>query len=171
MASAGEPRQARRVTSAGLPPCGLYRTVAPIGGISAGRLVYFHNHGEPGPGLYFPERWTANRAHFSPRGTTLPLVFDRSALRALPTEGFYRVTTAFFCCEKQCARYEPESFVQLGYNGAGQALLFIPELAAGAITVPDRGTQINDAALGHLVALLVTERRDELSMPRGIIVH
>jgi hypothetical protein len=154
-----------------LPACGLYRTVSAIGDVAADRLVYFHNHGDPGPGLYFPERWTANRAHFSPRGTTLPIVFDPSALVALPAEGFYRVATAFFCCEKQCLRFEPDAFVQLGYNGAGRGLLFVPELAAGALSIPERGTPINDAAFTHLIALRVTERRDEISLPRGILVH
>ena len=53
--------RARIITrvSTELPPCGLYRTVKPIGSIEAGRLVYFHNHGDPGPGLYFPESWSA----------------------------------------------------------------------------------------------------------------
>lgn len=141
--------------------------MSPIGEVSPGRLVYFHNHGDPGPGLYFPERWTANRAHFSPQGTTLPIMFDPSALVALPAEGFYRVATAFFCCEKHCVRFEPEALVQ----GAGRALLFVPELATGAITVPERGTPINDAALPNLVALRVSERREDLSLPRGIVVH
>jgi hypothetical protein len=160
-----------RVSSGVLPPCGLYRTVSSIGDVSAGRLVYFHNHGDPGPGLYFPERWTANRAHFSPKGAALPIMFDPSALVALPAEGFYRVAAAFFCCEKRCVRFEPDAFVQLGYNGAGRALLFVPELADGAIAVPDRGTPIDDAALAQLVALRVAERRDELALPRGIVVH
>jgi hypothetical protein len=160
-----------RVTAGVLPPCGLYRTVAPIGETAAGRLVYFHNHGDPGPGLYFPESWTANRAHFSPRGMTLPVVFDPKALRALPAEGFYRVAAAFSCCEKRCVQYEPEALVQLGYNGAGRALLFMPELAGGTITVPERGTLIDDAALPHLVPLTLSERRDELTLPRGILVH
>jgi len=152
-------------------PCGLYRTAQPIGTVGADRLVYFHNHGDPGPGLYFPERWTANRAQFSPQGTTLPTAFDPGALVALPPEGFYRVASAFYCCEQRCVQFEPEAFVQLGYNGAGRALLFVPELAGDAIRVPERGTPINDAALSHLVALRVTERRDELALPRGIVVH
>ena len=143
----------------------------PIGGVGAGRLVYFHNHGEPGPGLYFPERWTANRAHFAPRGTTLPIIFDPNALLALPAEGFYRVTAAFFCCDKRCLRFEPEALVQLGYNGAGRPLLFTPELADGAITVPERGTPIDDEALAQLVALRVAERHSEIALPRGILVH
>jgi hypothetical protein len=145
--------------------------VLPIGEVAAGRLVYFHNHGDPGPGLYFPERWTANRAHFSPRGSTLPIVFDPRALVALPAEGFYRVTATFYCCEKRCLLFEPEALVQLGYNGAGRALLFAPELSNGAITVPERGTPINDAALANLVALRIAERREDIAMPRGIVVH
>jgi hypothetical protein len=160
-----------RDSSGVLPPCGLYRTSSAIGDVSAGRLVYFHNHGDPGPGLYFPERWTANRAQFSPNGTTLPTVFDPSALVALPAEGFYRVAAAFFCCDKRCMKFEPEAFVQLGYNGAGNALLFVPELSGGAIAVPDRGTLINEAALAHLTLLRVAERSSELALPRGIVVH
>jgi len=154
-----------------LPPCGLYRTVKPIGDIEAGRLVYFHNHGNPGPGLYSPESWSHNRAHFSQNGTTVPDNFDPRALRALPAEGFYRVKAAFFCCEKQCMKFEPDAFVQLGYNGAGKALVFIPELASGVINVPERGTFVDDAALPNLVLLKMPERRDEIAMPRGIVVH
>jgi hypothetical protein len=161
------------VSSAELPPCGLYRTTSPIGNVEAGRLVYFHNHGNPGPGLYFPERWTANRAHFSPNGMTVPQDFNPKALRALPAEGFYRVTKAFFCCAKKCVEFQPEAFLQLGYNGAGQALLFTPELASGMITVPERGTFIDDSALPNLIALKIPEgaARAEISMPRGIVVH
>src|SRR5688500_4043510 len=80
------------VSSGELPPCGLYRTVLPVGSIEAGRLVYLHNHGNPGPGLYHPDRWTHNRAHFAANGMTVPDNFDPKALHALPPEGFYRVT-------------------------------------------------------------------------------
>jgi hypothetical protein len=142
-----------------------------IGSVEAGRLVYFHNHGNPGPGIYFPERWDHNRAQFSEKGMTLPTPFDRRWLRALPAEGFYRVKAPFHCCEKQCVQFEPDAFVQLGYNGAGRALLFVPELAAGVIEIPERGTLIDDAVLGNLVALRVNERRDEIAMPRGLVVH
>ncbi len=154
-----------------LPPCGLYQTLFPIGEVPAGRLVYFHNHGTPGPGLYLPERWTHNRAHFSPKGMTVPPDFERRSLRALPAEGFYRVKTAFFCCAKKCVRYEPEAFLQLGYNGSARALLFVPELAAGAIGVPDRGTLIDDSAVDNLVLLQVSEKRTDIALPRGIVVH
>ncbi|MBS1118071.1 MAG: hypothetical protein H6Q90_299 [Deltaproteobacteria bacterium] len=159
-----------------LPPCGLYRTVSPIAEIAAGRLVYFHNHGNPGPGVYFPESWTGNRAHFSPQGTTLPVGFDPKALLPLPAEGFYRVTKSFVCCPKKCVTFEPESFVQLGYNGAGAPLLFVPELSAGVITVPERGTPIDDIAFANLVLLRINERAaspqgSPITFPRGILVH
>jgi hypothetical protein len=160
-----------------LPPCGLYRTVLPIGGVEPGRLVYFHNHGNPGPGLYFPERWSHNRAHFSANGTTVPPDFDPRALHALPAEGFYRVARAFHCCDKQCVKFEPEAFVQLGYNGAGKPIVFFPELGSGTITVPERGTFIDDDVLVHLVLLRLAERRsdggggEDISLPRGIVVH
>ena len=151
----------------------MYRTVQPIAGIEPGRLVYFHNHGNPGPGLYFPERWMHNRAIWSERGTTVPPDWNPRAIRALPAEGFYRVKRSFHCCEKQCVKFEPEQLVQLGYNGAGKGLIFIPTLKSGAITVPDRGTMIDDAAFDSLVALIFpeAEARDDLSLPRGIVIH
>ena len=154
-----------------LPPCGLYRTVSPIAGVDANRLVYFHNHGNPGPGIYLPETWVNNRARFAANGITLPPGFDTRALRALPAEGFYRVTAAFYCCEKKCVQFEPEAFVQLGFNGAGRALVFVPELGAGGIAIPDRGTGVDDVTLKHLVLLKLAERREDITLPRGMIVH
>lgn len=157
-----------------LPPCGLYRTTTAIGEVPAGRLVYFHNHGNPGAGLYFPEKWSHNRAHFRPQGMTVPPDFDGRALQPLPAEGFYRVREAFYCCAKQCMKFEPEAMVQLGYNGNGRALLFMPQLQDGAITVPETGALIDDAAFASLTALQIAEkapRRDDLSLPRGIVVH
>ena len=159
------------VVSTELPPCGLYRTIKRIGEIDAGRLVYFHNHGNPGPGLYLPERWAHNRAHFGESGMTVPSDFDPRALRSLPAEGFYRVKRDFYCCDKQCVRFEPDAFVQLGYNGAGKALVFAPEFAGGVITVPERGTFVDDDALDNLVLLKLAERRDDIALPRGIVVH
>lgn len=162
-----------------LPDCGLYRTVQPIGSIPAGRLVYFHNHGDPGPGFYFPEAWAHNRARFGAKGTTAPADLDARALRRLPAEGFYRVAAPFHCCEKKCVRYEIDALVQLGYNGTGQALVFTPEVGAAGVTLPERGTVVDDAAFANLVQLKVndTGAKDDhgggnaISMPRGIIFH
>jgi len=151
----------------------VYRTTQKIGEIEPGRLVYFHNHGNPGPGLYFPESWSHNRAKWAANGYTLPKVFDVRALMPLPAEGFYRVASSFYCCEKQCVKFEPDQLVQLGYNGAGRAIVFVPEYVGGAITVPERGTVLDDASLPHLVQLKFPERQlnDALALPRGIMVH
>lgn len=164
--------------STDLPPCGLYRTAKPIGSIEAGRLVYFHNHGDPGPGVYLPEAWNGNRAKFSAGGHVLPEKFDYKILRALPAEGFYRVKQQFYCCEKQCMKFEPEAFVQLGYNGNGKALVFIPELGSSSIGLPDRGTFVDDDALENLVLLKLAEKKGgdepggiDIKLPRGILIH
>ncbi len=156
-----------------LPPCGLYRTLKQIAGIEPNRLVYFHNHGNPGPGLYFPEKWVSNRAVFSQNGTTVPDDFEPKSIRSLPAEGFYRVTRSFFCCEKKCTQFEPEALLQLGYNGNGKGILFTPEYAGGVIRMPERGSVIDDEAFKNLVALKLpeVEQKNDLSLPRGIVVH
>jgi len=156
-----------------LPPCGIYRTVKQVGGIEPNRFVYFHNHGNPGPGLYFPEKWSSNRAVFSENGSTVPDDFDPSSLRALPAEGFYRVAKAFHCCEKKCTEFQPEQLLQLGYNGNGRGILFTPEYVNGMIRVPERGSVIDDAAFKSLVALKLpeVEQKHDLSLPRGFVVH
>lgn len=169
------------MSQAPLPPCGLYRTTAEIAGVPAGRLIYFHNHGDPGPGMYLPDRWNHNRAHFAARGTTAPADFDGAGLHPLPREGFYRVGSPFHCCAKQCVKFEPDAMVQLGYNGAGQAILFQPELRSGALTIPDRGSLVDDAVLAQLVALTVREVEGGTTgatgagglgpFPRGIVIH
>lgn len=148
-----------------LPPCGLYRTLAPVGSIPAGRLVFFHNHGEPGPGLYLPAGWKRNRVELDKRGTLLPSPEDLRHLEPLPPEGFYRVVQAFDCCEKKCRRFEAEMLVELGYNAAGQPIVFVPEVVDGMLAVPERGSSIDTANLARLARLTVAnQQRDEHSL-------
>jgi hypothetical protein len=157
-----------------LPPCGIYRTRKAIKTIEAGRLVYFHNHGDPGPGVYLPESWAHNRAKFSANGTTVPDDFENSAIQSLRPEGLYRVTATFHCCAKKCTKYEPDTLVQLGYNGAAQALVFLPELDGRGVHLPDRGTMVEDNQLKNLSLLKVAQGSNQamdLSLPRGMIVH
>jgi hypothetical protein len=163
-----------RAMRGALPPCGLYRTVTPVASVEAGRLVYFHNHGDPGPGVYLPQRWQHNRAQFAANGITIGDDFDPGALRALPAEGFYRVVSAFYCCAKQCTRFEPDMFLQLGYNGAGRGILFVPELGPTGFQLPERGSLVDDPVFGRLAPLKVPMRAptdQDLSLPRGLIVH
>lgn len=138
-----------------LPPCGLYVTSAPIGGVPAGRLVYFHNHGDPGPGIYLPSSWTANRARFEARGHLLPHPSAARSLEPLPPEGFYRVAERFTCCEKRCRTFEPEMLVQLGYDGSARAILFVPEITNSQLALPSTGTRVERSRLSHLSHLRV----------------
>ena len=157
-----------------LPPCGLYRTSVPLGdAIPAGKLVYFHNHGDPGPGVYLPERWIVNRAEFSEQGFTLPGPIDATAatLKALPDEGFYRVTERFFCCEKKCRAFEPELLVQLGYNSEGEPILFLPELTTAGLALPATGQAIAPDQLEHLSALVVPESEEQIMPAQSENLH
>ena len=138
-----------------LPPCGLYRTTGQVGSIPAGRLVYFHNHGEPGPGLYLPAGWKANQMQLQERGTLLPSPEDVRFLEPLPAEGFYRVSESFYCCPQRCRSFEPDQLVQLGYDAAGQAIVFTPELVEGMLAVPEQGSRVDHENLGRLKLLKV----------------
>ena len=138
-----------------LPPCGIYRTRAPIGSVPAGRLVYFHNHGNPGAGVYLPSSWRGNRARFEARGHLLPDTPGADALERLAPEGFYRVTSAFHCCDKRCRRFEPDHLVQLGYDGSANPILFVPQWIDGRLAIPDRGTRIDADRIERLAPLAV----------------
>jgi hypothetical protein len=140
-----------------LPPCGLYRTLATVGTIPSGRLVYFHNHGEPGPGLYLPSGWKHNRVELQERGQTLSDPSLMRHLEPLPPEGLYRVTEAFHCCERKCRLFEPELLAELGYNADGQAILFLPELVDGMLAIPATGTAIDHSHLFRLKQLKVPQ--------------
>lgn len=138
-----------------LPPCGLYVTRAAIGTVPAGRLVYFHNHGDPGPGVYLPTRWVHNTARFEQPGELLPGPEAARSLEPLLAEGFYRVVEAFECCPNRCRNFERELMVQLGYDGSGSPILFLPELVEGGLRVPDRGSRVDRDRLRHLSPLRV----------------
>ena len=142
-----------------LPPCGIYRTVSQIGEVPAGQLVYFHNHGDPGPGVYLPERWAANKARFQARGHVLEQP-DRAGqvLRPLSPEGFYRVAEPFHCCDQKCRAFEIDELVQLGYDGQATPLLFSPELSAAGMEIPETGTRIDTSRMEKLRLLKVPTR-------------
>jgi hypothetical protein len=149
-----------------LPPCGLYRTRGAIGAIPAGRLVFFHNHGDPGPGLYLPSGWKRNRVELQPRGQTLEDPELLRQLEPLPPEGLYRVIEPFFCCERKCREFEAEMLVELGYNGDGHPIVFLPELVDGMLAIPTNGTSIDHTALALLKQLRVAT-----SAPEGGHIH
>ena len=138
-----------------LPPCGLYRTRRALGDIEAGRLVYFHNHGDPGPGVYLPRGWKANRAQWRQNGVPLPDEGWALHLEPLAPEGLYRVREAFTCCAKSCRTYEPDLLVQLGYNAAAEPILFVPEWTEAGLALPEQGTPIDADRIARLAPLKV----------------
>ena len=141
-----------------LPPCGLYRTGAPLADhVPEGRLVFFHNHGDPGPGIYLPSGWVANRARWHEHGHTIPTAAWAQSLVPLPAEGLYRVREAFSCCAKRCRLYEPEMLVQLGYDASAQPLLFVPEWTEAGVAIPEVGLRIDEDRLTRLALLTVAE--------------
>jgi len=146
-----------------LPSCGLYKTSAAIGAIPAGRLVYFHNHGDPGPGVYLPTAWRHNRAEFESKGQSLEDLSWVEYLEPLPTEGFYRVTEAFHCCEKRCQLFEPDMLLQLGYNANAEPILFLPELVDSMLAIPAKGWKTDLSTVSRLRRLRVpvTRRGDQ----------
>lgn len=146
-----------------LPPCGVYRTTATVGSIPAGRLVYFHNHGNPGPGVYLPKSWRYNRAEFESQGHTLDDPSHAEHLEALPPEGFYRVVEPFHCCEKECRHFEADSLLQLGYNAEAEPILFVPELVDSMLAVPAKGWKTRATTIRSLRQLRIpVSKRDSL---------
>ena len=142
-----------------LPVCGLYRTTAQIGPVPEGRLVYFHNHGNPGAGIYLPTAWKKNRAVFSEQGVTLPSPELASSLKPLLAEGLYRVEQPFTCCEKNCRTFEKDLLVQLGYDGQARPILFTPTWRDDGLEIPERGQLVDEIRLARLEYLVVPENR------------
>jgi hypothetical protein len=152
------------------PPCGLYRTTRALDALPAGRLVYFHNHGDPGAGVYLPQSWSSNRARWQEKGFTVPGPEWSQTLQPLAPEGLYRVTERFYCCEKRCRAFEQGQLVQLGYNGDADALLFVPEWAAGGLGFPERGNKIEQDVTKKLEPLGVAEGHGARE-PAGGLLH
>jgi hypothetical protein len=152
------------------PPCGIYRTTRPLESVPAGRLVYFHNHGNPGPGIYLPREWSSNRARWHERGFTVPTEEWSQSMQPLAPEGLYSVREKFFCCEKQCRSYEPSALVQLGYNGEGEALLFVPEWTGGGLGFPERGNRVEQSVVQKLQPLQVAQG-EAAQAPAGGLLH
>jgi hypothetical protein len=119
--------------------------------------VTFHNHGDPGPGIYLPSGWNQNKASFHARGTPIPEPsWASDGLDPLPAEGFYRVRTSFECCEKRCRTFETDLLVQLGYDGEARAILFVPEWGPQGFSLPERGSSIELDRVSQLAPVTVS---------------
>ena len=148
-----------------LPNCGIYRTSEGIGEIPAERLVYFHNHGDPGPGLYLPENWKNNQVQFSQRGHTLEDTVFSHTLEPLMAQGFYRVGREFYCCKKNCVHFKINQLVQLGYDGKANPILFFPFWKKAELCFPDKGTRIEPENFQFLELMQIpSDTTDEQGM-------
>jgi hypothetical protein len=141
------------MSATALPPCGIYRTTQPVGDIPAGKLIFFHNHGNPGAGVYLPASWKQNRASWHQNGTPIPGPWWAATLDPLAYEGFYRVREQFHCCEKKCMEFQLDQLVQLGYNGDADPILFVPEIRAEGFHIPESGMRIDRAQISKLQPL------------------
>lgn len=117
--------------------------------------MFFHNHGNPGPGLYLPDSWKGNRVQLRKDGSLLGEPSNVKHLEPLPPEGFYRPMEAFYCCEKKCREFQTDELVQLGYNGQGDGILFVPEIVEGMLAIPERGSKIDAGNFAGLKQLKV----------------
>lgn len=139
--------------------CGLYQLSEPLEDkLEEGRLVFFHNHGEPGPGVYPVRKWIRNKAIFAKRGFLLPYPGYEKTLKRLPPEGFYRVEEELTCCEKRCRTFEKGTLVQLGYTARSAPILFIPVWGYRGLTLPERGTRIAIDDLSRLEPVKVIRK-------------
>ena len=136
-------------------PCGIFRTTQSLDSrVEENRLVYFHNHGDPGPGIYPVTNWRGNKAIFSTQGYTIDAAYA-GTLKPLPPEGFYRIRENFTCCEKNCRTLEAETLVQLGYDIQGRGIVFVPTWNENGLSFPERGTLVLDDRLKLLSPLRV----------------
>lgn len=150
------------------PPCGLYRTTQPLDGLPAGRLVMFHNHGNPGAGVYLPSAWVLNRAQWQAQGITIPTTGWSESLEPLAAEGLYVVRETFHCCDRRCAEFPKGQLVQLGYDGEANAILFLPEWSARGLGFPERGSRLDRDRVSKLEKLSVAQTADA---PRDAWMH
>ena len=146
-----------------LPPCGIYKTTDPIGSIPPDSFVYFHNHGDPGPGVYPPAKWIQNRAVFREKGVPLSNELQAKGLIPLPPEGFYRVRQALKPNPNSQTVFQPGQLVQIGYNSRAETILFVPQLGANGLEIPSRGIIIQPENMRFLEYLLVAQAPDDPS--------
>ncbi len=141
-----------------LPDPGLYRTTQPMPGheetFPAGVLVYL---GQPSNGgVKFVVRPGQNRRnHWFWGDPTTPLRSPSWAktLKALPSEGFYTLPKTLEL--EGGGRWLKNAIVQLGYNEAGQGILFVGEWHEdedeNALHFSDHGIMIDDSMLEQLL--------------------
>ncbi len=144
----------------GVLPCGLYRTTVPLPGheksVPAKRLIYFHNHSKDGGSmLQLPAENKFNRWTFHKNGYSIREPLFESSLERLKPEGIWRVREHFHPDDEQIVA--KNAVVQLGYNRAGQPIIFFPKAVeeTNGFVFPSRGTSVPRAIYDLLEPLNV----------------
>jgi len=153
--------------------CGLYRATKALPGneekVSAGTLVYFHNHhatdsNGPLPSVIPPDHNVHNRWHFHAE-TAVNNIRNPSwveSLEKMPDQGFYTLRRELTF---EGGSWPKGSIVQLGYTRSADAILFIarvrPTLSENDLFFSDKGVGIKRDQLSILEpAVVYTEPGD-----------
>ena len=125
-----------------LPPCGVYKTMAPLPGkedwVRENMFVYFHNHSQQGPPLLLlPATNVHNRWTFHDKGYLIREMHYVSKLEPLLQEGLYTLTEPIYLSRDE---FIPEStLVQLGYNRNADPILFLSKYNENQVIFPNNG--------------------------------
>lgn len=125
-----------------LPPCGIYRTTAPLPGkeewVRENLLVYFHNHSQQGPPLLLlPATNNENRWEFHDKGYLIREIEYVDTLVGLKEEGLYVLSEPIYLSRDEFI--PEETLVQLGYNRAADPILFLAKFTNNEIVFPTSG--------------------------------
>ncbi len=125
-----------------LPPCGIYRTTAPLPGkeewVRENLLVYFHNHSQQGPPLLLlPATNTENRWEFHDKGYLIREPEYVDSLVGLQDEGLYVLNEPIYLSRDEFI--PEETLVQLGYNRSADPILFLAKFTDNQIVFPASG--------------------------------
>ena len=149
---------------------GLYRTTSPYpydeSGFPAGVLVFLGNSNNNGGGRFIvrPGRNQNNRWFWGEPTTPLNDPLWERTLKKLPPEGFYTLPEDLSVGDSGVWR--KTAIVQLGYNPAGEGILFVGERhdsrEENALFFSERGVKISDELMGRLVwaPILPVRRQD-----------
>jgi hypothetical protein len=139
-----------------LPNCGLYRTTKPLpeheADFPVGSVVYFHNHSDSGlPVVIAPEHNIMNEWHFHGAGTPFRGLSWADSLVKMLDQGFYSLRKQL---DFEGGSWPKGALVQLGYNRAGDAILFIAQKRAqrseNNLWFSDRGVPLSRDRLALL---------------------
>lgn len=124
------------------PPCGLYKTLKALPGkeewVRENLLVYFHNHSQQGlPLLLLPAVNMSNRWSFQDKGYLIREDGYLDSLMKLKAEGYYVLNEAIHLSHEEMI--PSGTLAQLGYNRAGDPILFLAEFSDKGIVFPQSG--------------------------------